>query len=116
MAAKFDFRSLERPFEADWPVTVSEPDDGGVVKESTFMARLRLLTDDQVKEIVKDDPDGRALYRAYFIGFGRSESETFSPELLETMLGHVFMRVAINAAYQSFCTGVAAKNSVRPPA
>ena len=33
MSLKFDFKTLEQPFEADWPVLVPVPQDGGGVQE-----------------------------------------------------------------------------------
>ncbi|MFN3582617.1 hypothetical protein [Phenylobacterium sp.] len=47
MAQKFNFKRLEEPFEADWPVKVNVPEDGGKTTVEEFMARFRIVRDAQ---------------------------------------------------------------------
>lgn len=110
MTVKFDFARLDQPFEADWPVLVQVPQDGGTVAEEQFMARLRMLSADELKSADKTDDPGRAVPRMAMIGFGKGEEQTFSPELLEKMMDVGYVRIALNRAYGQFSVGVAAKN------
>lgn len=110
MNPKFNFKRLGETFEADWPVVVSVPQDGGTVTKEEFMARFRLITDADLAEITKDDKDGKALYRAFWVGFGKGTDEEFTPELMEHVLSANYARGALFTAYQLFAQGIAAKN------
>jgi hypothetical protein len=111
MAAKFDFGSLDQPFEADWPVTVSEPRDGGKFVESMFTARLRQIPHDEAMAAINAEGfDALTLPRLYFVGLAPSEGFQLTDDQKEQMLGRAHVRNALDKAYQSFNTGVAAKN------
>lgn len=110
MAVKFDFGRLDQPFEADWPVTVSVPQDGGLVAEETFIARFRLFRSGAATDIVQTDPDGRELWRRFWVGFGAGEETEFTPELFAAMVDTPYVRSALLKAYQGFANGIAAKN------
>lgn len=107
---KFDFGSVGRPFEADWPVKVSVPQDGGGVSEETFTARFRLLDDAEMATVEAHKEPAKELIRKALVGFGKDAGAEFSPELLEQMLARGFVRIAFNRAYGEFSMGVAAKN------
>lgn len=111
MAVKFEFQALEQLFEADWPVTVNVPQDGGSVEEQTFMARFRQVSDAELPEIAAADKDGKELYRRFFVGMGAGETEPWSEDLRERMLGRTHVRMGLYRAFQSFQNGVAVKNS-----
>jgi hypothetical protein len=108
---KFSFASLDgAKFEADWPVLVNVPQDGGGVDEQEFMARFRLLSEDETKAIDSEKEPQKALLRAAVVGFGRGEEQAFSPELLEKMMGRPYVRAALAKAYVQFSLGVSPKN------
>lgn len=107
---KFDFGSLDRPFEADWPVKVNVPQDGGTVAEETFTVRFRVLTDDEMTAVEKHKEPSKELIRQAAIGFAQDAGAEFSPALLEQMLSRGFVRLALNRAYGEFAMGSAAKN------
>lgn len=109
MKAKFDFASLDQPFEADWPVTVNVPQDGGTVIAQEFMARFRLL-DQAALDAVKASADGDAFPRAFWIGFGSGEDTVFTPELFHAVMQRQYTRAGLVAAYYEFVTGSPAKN------
>ncbi|HEY3697670.1 hypothetical protein [Phenylobacterium sp.] len=121
MAVKFDFKSLEQPFEVDWPVTVSEPQDGGTVKESVFTARIRLLTPEETeslnrKVVGEDGPaDINAWLNGMWIGLGAEEGELTS-ELRGLLLSRQYVRSALQKAYYEAAAGAPSKNAVAPPA
>lgn len=111
MTAQFDFSALTRPFEADWPVSVNVPQDGGEVKAVTFMARFRLIKDKELKAVI--EAEGFTLQdlpRAFFVGFGKGVTQEFSPELREEMIATPWVRLGLQDAYQKFSQGIAAKN------
>jgi hypothetical protein len=111
MTAKFDFGALERPFERDWPVTAQVPLDGGGFEPQTFMARFRMLSETEVKDIIARPGFELADFaRAYFIGLGKGETAEFSPEIRERMLERVHVREGLDTAYKEFTSGGAAKN------
>jgi hypothetical protein len=113
MAVKFNFKGLDEPFEADWPVSVQVPQDGGSVEEQTFMARLRLLSEEDLDLVRRGGPDGNdpnAFTKAFWVGFGASEQEAFTPELRDLMLGRPYVRLALHQAYGAFSQGIVTKN------
>ena len=105
---KFDFGSLERPFEAVWPVTVDVPVDGGKVEKQEFSVKFRMLTDDEVKVTDEQPVPGKALLRIAVVGLD-GEVE-FTPELLEKLISWPYVRLAMQNAYRQFAVGIAAKN------
>ncbi|MFD3263330.1 hypothetical protein [Phenylobacterium ferrooxidans] len=115
MAVKFDFKRLGQPFEADWPVRVNVPQDGGGVQAEDFTARFRLLTKDDFEAItqgeapglLKGDPDGYNTWRMCLVGL---KDEHLTAELKEGLLSAPYVRQAIIAAYQQFSQGIAVKN------
>jgi hypothetical protein len=109
MSAKFDFGSLDAPFEADWPVTVNVPKDGGETEPQTFMARLRLLTQEEL-DAAKESEGTDGYIASFFVGFGQGETTSFSPELLAKMIRRPYVRVALMQAFRGFQLGIAAKN------
>lgn len=111
MTAQFDFSSLDGPFEADWPVDVSVPQDGGAVKTERFMARFRLISADELKAMIAaDDFEMDMLPKRYFVGFGLGETQIFSEALRESMIQRPYIKAALEKAYQAFAMGIAAKN------
>lgn len=123
MAVKFDFKRLGQRFEADWPVSVNVPQDGGETEAQEFTARFALLTkedfelipnkDGDVSGLLKGDPDGHNTWRRCLVGV---KGEELTPELVEGLLAAPYVRSAIVTAYQQFSQGIAVKNSKRPPA
>ena len=109
MKAKFDFASLDQPFEADWPVTVNVPQDGGTVIEQTFMARFRLL-DQKALDAITADADKDAFLAAFWIGFGPGEDTAFTPEIFSGCMQRQYVRAALVNAYYGFAAGAPAKN------
>jgi len=110
MSTKFDFKTLGQPFEADWPVKVPVPQDGGTVQEQTFMARFVLLSGEDIKKVMEVAEDDTAYIRRFFIGLAKSEGAELTDELLGQMLNTPFVRKAIFDAWQGFQRGIAAKN------
>ncbi len=109
MTIKFDFGALEAPFEADWPVTVHVPQDGGEVQEQTFMARFRLLDTGQLEALQKSETLD-AFVNSYWLGFGKTEERELDDGLREKMLGRPYIRRGLIDAYRKFMTGVPGKN------
>lgn len=113
MSAKFNFKTLETGFEADWPVTVSVPLDGGKAEEQTFQARFRSLSAVEQAEI-DAQPDATGRLRAglekAFVRFGAGESEALTPELFETMWRAPNVQIGLIRAYNAFILGSPAKN------
>lgn len=110
MTVKFDFKSLGQPFEADWPVTVNVPKDGGGVDAQEFMARFRQIGDEELKEIREGDKDGLEVYRRFFVGLGPDAGAEWSHTLRDQMLATPHVRLALFKAFQGFNNGVAVKN------
>lgn len=114
MVQQFNFKRLEQPIEADWPVEVSVPQDGGAVTKETFVARFRLLKADVMQLIVAGpssaESDGRDLYRQFFIGFGKGTDEALTEEVFNNLVDTPFTREALLTAYRKFATGIAVKN------
>lgn len=109
MSRKFNYKRLGEAFEADWPVEVSVPQDGGKASVETFMARFRMINQERMKEIV-EDPDPNAMLRAAFVGFGKGEEEDFSEEIFAAMVGDPPTRAGLLSAYTKFSQGIAVKN------
>lgn len=110
MAVKFDFASLDNPFEADWPVRVPVPMDDGKVEEQVFSARFRLLRGPEQEAAVKEDKDGNELLRRFFVGFGKTEARQLTPELFLQMVTTPYVRNALLGAWTKFCAGIPEKN------
>lgn len=128
MGAKFDFKTLGQPLEADWPVHVKVPVDGGKVEVRTFMARFRELTDEEkdkekaaseaAEAALKADPsakperiDPKDRLRRTFIGLGAGEDETLTDDLKEALLKEDRVYIALLTAWANFLNGVVEKNS-----
>lgn len=113
MAVKFDFKTLGQPTVVDWPVTVFEPKDGGVVEKSTFMARFKVLTDTEQAELqeaaAKPGGDPYTWINAFFVGLGKGE-EPLDDETRTLMLGLAWMRTPLVRAYLDCQAGSPAKN------
>ncbi len=137
MAQQFNFKRLEEPFEADWPVTVNVPEDGGKTATEEFMARFRIVRefgptatstpsadaeDVATAEAAPEDPLEKARqalkesalkeWRRWFVGFGKptSDQNELTDEVLWNIITTPYARVAVQAAYQNFCSGIAVKN------
>jgi len=113
---KFDFGSLAKPFEADWPVTVSVPQPGGRVQEQILKMRFRLVPEAELEAMGEGVEPAKTALRRVIVGFGQGETEAFTPELLELLLDRPYVRLALNKGYGEFALGIAAKNSETPPA
>lgn len=107
MTLKFDFKTLEQPFEADWPVTVSVPQDGGTVQEQTFDVRFRTLTPEETTNVDNSGDPAAAKLRLALVDV---KGETFSPALIEKLLGVGFVQMALLRAYSKFILGASVKN------
>lgn len=110
MAQQFDFKTLGSPIEADWPVKINVPQDGGATQVQTLVARLRLLTEQQVKDFDAQPDAINSALKAAVVGFGAAEKTTFTPELLEQMLAVPYVKRALNLAYGEFSNGISVKN------
>lgn len=135
MAQKFNFKRLDEPFEADWPVKVSVPQDGGKTIIEQFAARFRidrgeatavpeeLPSAPEAEEVVEGEEKLEAFrrqiretsireWRRWFVGFGAptKDDTDLTDEVLWNMITTPYVRVAIQAAYKDFAEGVAAKN------
>ncbi len=107
MTLKFDFKTLEQPFEADWPVTVTVPQDGGTVEEQTFDVRFRTLTPSEATNVDNSPDPAAAKLRLALVDV---KGETFSPALVEKLLGVGFVQMALLRAYSKFVLGASVKN------
>ncbi len=107
---KFDFQTADRLVEADWPVVINVPLDGGKVERRTFTARFRLLRPDDLDAVMADNKDGRGLERMYWIGFGKDEDMQLTPEVFKISLDLPYFRNGLQAAYQAFSGGIEVKN------
>ncbi len=113
MSAKFDFKTLETGFAADWPVRVKVPQDGGKIEIQTFEARFVTKTKDEFAALIAEateKDDENLLLRTVFVGLGKSEMEEFTTELRDLMIGTQSVREALTAAYREFSGGIEAKN------
>lgn len=108
---KFDFAALDAAIEADWPVTIPVPQDGGKVTEQTLSVRFRMVDEAELTALGEGLEGSKASLRAVVVGFGKGEDTPFSAELFEKMLAKPYVRLALNNAYRDFALGqVAAKN------
>lgn len=107
MTLKFDFKTLEQTFAADWPVTVQVPQDGGTVQEQTFDVRFRTLTPEEQAEVDAQPDPAEAKIRVALVDV---KGETFSPELREQMIGRPWIFVGLLRAYTAFLLGQPVKN------
>lgn len=107
MTLKFDFKTLEQPFEADWPVKVAVPQDGGTVQEQVFEVRFRTLTPAELTEVDAAPDPAEAKIRKALVDV---KGETFSPELVEQLIARAYIFVALLRAHTSFVLGQPAKN------
>lgn len=113
MSAKFDFKTLDTGFAADWPVKVGVPADGGLVEVQTFTARFRTATKAEGEELANiADYVARlkALVRLGFVALGKGEDETLTDEMFEKMWAAQNVRSGLIAAYTEFQTAAPAKN------
>lgn len=113
MSAKFDFKTLETGFEADWPVKVNRPKDGGQVEVREFDARFRSPTPAITAEAEAIEDIGARLkftLKSCMIGLGKSETEALTPELFEALWADTAAMRALVVAFGEFRTGSPAKN------
>lgn len=121
MAVEFDFKGLEGAFEADWPVAVDVPQNGGTIEQQTFMARFRLVPEDELEalktkereDLGGDRKQAEHLYiRAFFVGFAAEQDlgDRSGDELMELLLGRRWVRLGLLRAYNAFQAGIAVKN------
>ena len=109
MSVKFDFSRLDKPFEAEWPVSIPIPQDGGKVAKEELTVRFRLLSKEEVEQVDSANDGGRSLVRTAMVSLGKSEP-ALTPDLLEQLLETSYVRLAITQAYFNFSAGVPAKN------
>ena len=108
--AKFDFTRLGKPFEADWPVVVPVPQNGGTTRDETFSARFRLLEGEEAQTAAKAADQARETLRRAFVGFGAGEAQEWSETVRDQLIETDFVRVGLARAYGAFSIGAAAKN------
>lgn len=108
---KFDFGSLGQPFEADWPVFIPVPQSGGGIDRQKLVVRFRMADDEILVAMGTGIPAAKEGLRTVVVGFGKGESETFSPELLELMLDRAYVRTTLIQAYGQFALGQAAEKN-----
>lgn len=107
---KFDFEALDHQIEADWPVKVSVPQDGGKVKVQEFSIRFRLLPDEELESLGNGVEAAKASLRLVIVGFGKGQDGELTEPLLEKMLSRAYVRSGLNTAYGEFALGIAPKN------
>lgn len=114
MTAKFDFRTLETGYAADWPVKVQVPVDGGTFETREFSARFRSLTADEQAGLERDHADLsdrlEQTLRLGFVDLGKAEGDKLTPELFGKLWGDERVRLALIQAYGEFRRGAPAKN------
>ncbi|MNU42678.1 hypothetical protein D3C71_314430 [compost metagenome] len=113
MTIKFDFKTLETGFEADWPVQVAVPVDGGKVEQREFMARFRTPTPAEIEaaDKIEDQTDKlKLIVQTGFIGLGAGETDTLTPAMFEQMWTSSNVQLALIRAYGTFRTASPAKN------
>lgn len=113
MSIKFDFKTLTTGFEADWPVQVGVPADGGKIVTQEFMARFRTPSPDQIKEadaIENPSAQLKFIIQTGFISLGAGETDTLTPELFEQMWASSNVQLALMRAFGTFRTASPAKN------
>lgn len=112
MDLEFDFDALDTQIEADWPVEVSVPKDGGKTEIQKLNVRYRLLSDAELEAVNAPGKDSaREAMRLAIVGFGKDTKREFTPAALEKMLSKGYVRLALNRAYGGFSMGIPAKNS-----
>lgn len=114
MPVKFDYQGLSQAFEADWPVHVQVPQDGGTTEEQVFEARFRLYEEPEVAEgeTPPPPPEDAEFLRTVFVGLAGPDAPT-GPDferVRELMLRRTYVRLAIFRAYNRFQAGAPAKN------
>lgn len=111
MAVKFDFKGLGEVFEANWPVSISVPLDGGEVEVQTFTARFRLLDQATAEALMtNEDPDG--YITSFFVDLPAEDlpdGMTFEA-VRSLMLHRPYIRIGLIHAYSGFQAGIAVKN------
>jgi len=108
---KFDFAALDAAIEADWPVTINVPQEGGEVQQQKLTVRFRMVDEVEMQKLGDGLNGNKASLRACVIGFGKGEETPFSAELFDKMLTKPYVRLALSNAYREFCLGqVAEKN------
>ena len=108
---KFEFAKLDAAIEADWPVKISVPQDGGGVEVQNLTVRFLMVDEAELSKLGDGLEGSKASLRKVVVGFGRDETTPFTSELLDKMLTRPFVRLALNNAYRDFCLGqVAEKN------
>lgn len=115
MANTFDFKTLDTGFEADWPVAVKAPIDGGAVEVQTFMARFRTPTPTEQAEIDAAGKDPaldqfKIALKIGFVGLAKSEGETLTEAMFDKMWATSNVQLALIRAYSDFRSGSPAKN------
>lgn len=111
MALKFDFKGLGEVFEADWPVTVPVPQDGGSVEDQIFTARFRLLDQETANGLMNGE-DADAWINSFFVGLPGEqipEGSTFE-DVRKLMLARPYIRIALIKANSQFQAGISVKN------
>ncbi len=101
---KFDLKTLERPFEANWPVKVQVPQDGGGVEEQEFTARFRTLTPAE-----RDVTAGRHLEQLK-LALMQVEGDDVTADMFELLIGRGYVLTALLKARTGFEIGSPAKN------
>lgn len=113
MSVKFDLNTLGKGFEAEWPVKVPVPQNGGAVQEQEFMAVFRTLTPEGQAEIdaIEDKAEkARAAVRKVFVGLAPSEGVILDDALFDQLWANDWTQMALLRAVSGFRTGIAAKN------
>lgn len=113
---KFNYAALDAPIEADWPVTVRVPMDGGETQEQRFTARFRFVPEEALLACGETVKGAKEALRMVFVGLGKDEGVPFTDELRDRMIDPPWVRLALNATYRQFVMGIEVKNSETPPA
>ncbi|MGB0919877.1 MAG: hypothetical protein ACPG06_07860 [Alphaproteobacteria bacterium] len=132
MAKLFVLPTAQRPFEINWPVEFTVPEDGGGAAPQTIMARFRVLPHSEVSRLLGFDLLQRAeetpnplsqkaftgpvdLLQAVLVGAeGLADPAgnplPFSDEVRDQMIDTPFLRNALIKAYRRCSEGAAEKN------
>lgn len=102
----FDFGALDKPFEADWPVTIQVPQEGGKLSPQKLMVRFKFVPEAELTAEGVGFEAQMAALRKVVVGFGKGETEKFTPELLDKMMQRPYVRAALNIGYSEFVTGL----------
>ena len=103
---KFNFAALDAPIEADWPVTIKVPQDGGKTLEQYLTVRFRMGSEVELAKLGDGVEGSIASIRAVVVGFGKNEETPFTPELLEKMLAAPYVRLGLLNGYREFALGL----------